>query len=816
MAWERGRAWLRAAALSIAVLALGAATSSPCSVAAEGAELERAEALRKEGRLDDAERIAARLSEHTDPRVRADAVGILARILLKRGLTDRAVLGLARAADAHRAARQPASALRDEMALAYACLYGQRRFLEARAALSRAEALAREAPAGLPGVRYYQGLLAKETGDLRSALSLLRESVQGSERLGQADYRTSAQQVLAGLLQRLGREAEGEALLDEAERSTADPCARANLWDNMAWFRIQSARDPAGAAELLDRTLALRATRCRDAMALSRGLTNYALLRLREGRDGEAQSKLEDARRAAPSPDGTLLATWLDVEAQLALRAGAPGRALALFERLETLAEAALLPDFAWRGALGQARVLEALGRDSEAGEAYERAEALVMRGSLLVPVDEGRVGYLGNFDEGTRAAVELFLRRDPAKAAEIARRARARVTSSLRFRDRIAGLSESERARWDEAIAAYRNGSARLGANAAEYWKLTAPELARKLEEERGERARLTRDLDAAIAALSRGALPGAVELTAPAPGELILAYHPLDHGIAAFAITSGETAARIARDVGPESAPEDLSAKLLSPFREAILRAERVRFIVPGALERIDWHALPWGGAPLISSVPVAYGADTGAPPRPARAARALLVADPRGDLPATRGEVELVRGALSAARFEVRELLGEEATFDRVRDAIEAEPLALLHYAGHGQPGGVEGWDSRLPLAGGGGLSVGDLIALRAAPEVVVLSGCETARARSGATAGGLGLGQAFLVAGARAVVAASRPIDDALAAQIGPRLYDGMRAGEALDVALAQRLRAAELSARSASPGADWANFRLLVP
>jgi CHAT domain-containing protein len=56
----------------------------------------------------------------------------------------------------------------------------------------------------------------------------------------------------------------------------------------------------------------------------------------------------------------------------------------------------------------------------------------------------------------------------------------------------------------------------------------------------------------------------------------------------------------------------------------------------------------------------------------------------------------------------------------------------------------------------------------------PDVVVLSGCETART---GTAGpeGFGLAQAFAVAGAREVIAAIRPVRDEVSLAVAKALY-----------------------------------------
>lgn len=811
--------------LSFAAVIAGALLLSPCGPArvgeASSVELEslsRAEAIRKEGDLDGAEAQARALLDHRDVRVRARAEGVVARVRLKRGEAESAIAGLARAADLHREAGEPDEAVRDELALVYALLYQGHRFSEARAALSRAEALAPRTAGGMSPVRYFQGVLAYETADFRSALELLREALRDSQARGLADYRASALQMLARVVQLLGREDEAFELLRDAEQTLpeGDACARADLLANMAWFHVRSRRDRASAEASLRRSLALRDARCADETARALVLTDYAQLLLDGEEDARARDMLAKAKATARDPDGALVAAWLDLEGRLSLRSGDARGALARFDDLAAIASAGSLRVLSLRASLGRARAFEAMKRDREAGEAFERAEAILAESSLLVPADEGRAGFLGSFDEGTRAAVDFFLDRDPARAAAFARRGRSRALASLRWGERVTQLRGDERARWDEAMRAYRDGRAALEAAAGEYWKLPAEELARSIARRREAEARLTKALDERIASLFAGASPGAFAPDPPADRELVIVLSPIARGVAGFAVTAQKTAGKRLGEVDPRADPATLSAALLAPFRDEIERAERVRFIVAGPLDAIDLHALPFGDAPLLAKLPVVYGADTGPAARRETPSTAVVIANPTGDLRATRAEAEGASGALRAAGLSVRPFFGEAATYDAVRDAIEGAPLGVLHYAGHGTFGGAEGWQSRLRLAEAGELSVGDVISLRRAPSIVVLSGCETGRAASGNAVGGLGLAHAFLVVGARAVVAAARPVDDALAARIMGDLYRDATSAEALADSLDRRLREAELAARDASPGGDWSNFRLLVP
>jgi len=142
--------------------------------------------------------------------------------------------------------------------------------------------------------------------------------------------------------------------------------------------------------------------------------------------------------------------------------------------------------------------------------------------------------------------------------------------------------------------------------------------------------------------------------------------------------------------------------------------------------------------------------------------------------------------------------------------VRGALRG--VDLLHYAGHGTFSGLGGWESVLPLAGDSRLTLGDLLALGRPPRWVVLSGCETGRSSTGAPVEGLGLAHAFLLAGSRAVIAATRPVGDLPTQGLFAELYRHWGPEPDLAVLLQQ----AQLVWRQREPAADWASFRLFAP
>ena len=231
-------------------------------------------------------------------------------------------------------------------------------------------------------------------------------------------------------------------------------------------------------------------------------------------------------------------------------------------------------------------------------------------------------------------------------------------------------------------------------------------------------------------------------------------------------------------------------------------------------GAMRGVDVHALPWRGEPLVAHASVEYalalgGAETGS--SPLAPGRALLVADPRGDLPSARAEADVVQRELpAAAGWQLDVLRGGAASGEAVRASLAS--ASLLHYAGHASFGGPDGVESSLVLAGGE-LTPTDILALPHVPGLVSLFGCDTGSESATGKLDTLGLANAFLAAGASTVIATARPVDDTLARDVATSFYATLTASPRLPPAAA--LRAAVLAVRASSPHADWSAFRALV-
>jgi tetratricopeptide (TPR) repeat protein len=680
-----------------------------------------------------------------------------------------------------------------------------------------------EAPAeSRIAVLYYQGLLAEKEGDYRSALTETQKAVEIAERLKLNLRRWIAEEQMALLLRGVGRTREAAELFERLRRTaqSADACYEAQLLANQAWATLLSREagerlgDP---TPLFEQALATYQT-C-PSFSLDKRvnlLTNLALSQLQEGRLDRAKDLLDEARELEPHPPLPQTLWWLDLEARIALQEEQPAEALRLFERLEELARGTSSPDGQLRAVFGQARSQRSLKEETAALVTLRRAEELLDEQSLQVPIHEGRETFMATRQAIVSLHVEILLDQGrTAEALDVARHSRSRMLRQLERSDRLASLPPDRRSRWERLLTHYQERRAALEERAQDDGRLPADQLRREQAARQAEMESLKEILDQAFLMLDDA--PGARDeaLPPPRPGELLLTWCPLSRGWVGFA-ANGRTIATYRFDLpgGALLLPGELSRRLLLPFREEIAKAPRLRILPAGPLQGVDFHALPFEGDVLLARRPVVYGLDLPVPRGSAQPTgrRALLVADPRDDLPGTLSEARTVRKALEDGPhpWRTEELQSRDASAEAVRRRLTQ--VDLLHYAGHGTYSGFGGWDSSLLLAGATRLTLGDLLALDRVPAWVVLSGCDTGRTSIEIPVESLGLAHAFLLAGSRAVIASVRPADDRTVPAFFTGLYQ--RLDRETDTAVA--FQQAQLAWREQNPGADWAGFRLFVP
>ncbi len=659
----------------------------------------------------------------------------------------------------------------------------------ARQVLDALRALEPMSPFAAARWQYYNAVLARRAGDLGTALVGFENARGLSERLNSGV--DDVVEMLANTLAELGREEEAQQLFQGLEVQLWESEARCSEWvrraNNLAWGQLvlgASGHEHADPRPLLLAAVDL-VTQCPDPWREAALLLDLALAELEYERPLEAQGWLA---RMGPLPKN--LRGWVEMAS-----------AAAALDRRDPLSQPALMSqpsptseiELAWNQSVREGDLLVAWGFHDLAAEAYRSAEEQLSVTFQQVGTNASGELYVAGRSSSLEGLVEALLQTDrPAEASCAIRLARTREFAQLDRTARLGAATEDERTTWQRDIVEIADNRRAVTRAQATLWELSeddqigaAAKLA--LQARKNQEA-----LDAAIRAL--GLQPNArscAELRRPAPGEVIL----VAFGPHVFAHSRS----------GIEVAPrEDLSSL------EALAGASRITLLEAGFDGTQPLHLASWRHAnSLLDLAPIAYSLDL--PPRAALKTKgrvALVLADPRDDLPEARAEAETVERALEAKSWKVIGLRGADATQSRLLEyAAEVE---LLHYAGHGIRSGLSGWDSALLLAEDARFGVHDIFALPGVPHGVVLTGCETAAATPDTVGGGMNIGRAFVLAGSEWVIAADTDVDDRFAAEVGiaVQLSDGPDG--------ATRLREALLRLRADDPGLPWGQFRVIVP
>lgn len=302
-----------------------------------------------------------------------------------------------------------------------------------------------------------------------------------------------------------------------------------------------------------------------------------------------------------------------------------------------------------------------------------------------------------------------------------------------------------------------------------------------------------------------------------------------------------------------------ERLAALVLWPL-SAELTGKRIIFVPDDGLHTVPFNVLPWSSNPADQLV--LQHAETSIVPsalfltrlrasvtQHASAPRVELIGDPvfrlsdwhrecaqeaagSGQttravfdwteslprLPGSRAEVQMVARLSQQSRpsSHIESLLGCAAVPTALRRAASGR-VDLLHIATHARVDAQRPRLSALALTpeikGSGTVSAFgllDILGLKLSSSLVVLSACETSRGRLLPGEGVLGPAQAFLQAGAGAVVASFWRVDDLATSRFMQQFYRYLLA-ERLPAATA--LRRAQLDEVQSSSVHDWAAFSL---
>jgi tetratricopeptide (TPR) repeat protein len=767
-------------------------------------------ALRRAGKPQEAlARLEAALPS-MGPEARHWGLAERARLLWALDAGERATAAWVEAAEAARATGVPSEETRCLRAAAYTA-YVRRRFVESRALLARAGPLEARLDDARGRARhdYYAGLLAWQLGDYREAATRLEGARHLAAEAGAMPDWAQASEMLADVEQEMGQHRTARALMSEIDQWAAtrssDDGWRARFQINRVWIEMRAMAEGAMTADW-----AALAKRLGEALAL---------VRAQGDRPGEAVAlvNLAEVCRRAGDLDGA--ARWLDAfdtlgshaeryarlaaqheRAELRLARGERGAARAAFtavlesSRREVEGE---ISEAAWRAWYGIGRAWRADGDAAKALAAFQRALEVLDIHGRRTGLRTARASFFADRRRLVEDTVALLLARgDVAGAFAAADASLSRAVRAIERPLRTSRLNATQAARWASLTAEYLER--RDAWEALEREAALAAGRARGAMEGRAEAARLQAAtafdramefLESAVPPSEGGDALGGVL----GAGEALVEIVRMDDRLLGF-WWQGERVEHAELD------PSDP----LAPWRSRLDGLAHL-YIVDGTFGDVAVT----GASAAVASAPIAARVATSHLPYAGLLRRAvtsaagepLVVADPGFDLPHARREGRDVAARLTGARL----LTGAEATRGRVLEL--ARDARLFHFAGHGVLDPDQPWDAHLRLAGDERLSLADVLVARPRLGVVVLSGCDTGRAAALSRVESVGLPAAFLVAGARAVVATEREVPDDQARRFIERFY---AAGGAETPGTAFRQAVAETRAAGEPV---WSAFRL---
>ena len=436
-------------------------------------------------------------------------------------------------------------------------------------------------------------------------------------------------------------------------------------------------------------------------------------------------------------------------------------------------------PLVVWEAEAGLARLLHATGRDSEADAEYRRALATIEGEWSRLGEDRHKVTFLAQLITFYQDYVNfLVVRRETERAATVADSARARV-------------------------------------------------LAEKLGVEPGERKTATRAPKAGPVLLSYWLTPVHSYLWLIGPGGISQFVLPGEARIAALvdqynaAILRGHDP--LARD---NPAGRILYDELLAPARGLIPSGASVIVVPDGCLHGLNFETLIvevptphyWIEDVTLAVAP-ALGLLQPPPARRAAPGKLLLIGDPIAadpafpPLPHLEREVAVLRRSFPSLTL----LTGQQANPQAYRTEHPGD-YSLIHFAAHAVANAESPLNSAVILSRNGEdykLYAKDLLEQPLHADLVTISACHSAGARSYPGEGLLGFTWAVLQAGARNVVAGLWNADDAATAELMGEFYGRLASGTAPAAALRlAKLKLLKSSGQNRRPY-YWGAFQLFT-
>lgn len=630
-------------------------------------------------------------------------------------------------------------------------------------------------------------------GDPDDAVPNWRRALALQRAAGRTQDAATTATNLADALQRLGRNDEACAVLEEfadTTRANLRPWQRADVLSLLAFIRWREER-----LEQADRL----AAQAWELAVASRSRPSRQLLSVRSG----VAFDRGDAAGAV-----AMLDAWV-----ASLPPGEAGSEDALMARASA------------------ANLLSKCGRGAEAVARWEGITASLDTSSALGQLKYGyaRLGEaVAHFATG-----ELRAGRAAARAAVTCWEKGRTSFRSAQWRE----TTEREGAYlWGTALASFRltlPGES-AAAREREAFDLLQRTKARTFDERMSEGAATLRPVT--LRALQTSVLRS---------GELALDFTPCRDSVLVCAVTRGalrmivlpdraglqrriERFGALASTPGTggaalrEEAARTLADELLGPLGSLAAGSPTILVSGSGIADAMPWALLPLpAGARTVTSVPsltalARIRARVHAPAAPGP----LVLAGSRGPggraLAGVRAEAEFLRGRYAGA--DVRQ---PRTSADLARALAAMEGAALVHVAAHFASDDENPWQSGILLGGAGAnalwLRASEVERTHLNAGLVVLAGCRSASPGQRDLTGGRGMSSAFLAAGGSCVLATLWPVEDQASAEFVRQFYRALDEGRTAASALARAQQAVRTSWASALGGDDvsrWAGFVLV--
>lgn len=635
--------------------------------------------------------------------------------------------------------------------------------------------------------RYYRAMVSIGFSRFREATALLGQSAEDAWLAGDDSAFVLAREWLGVVLADQGQIAEALVVIEDprlaALGAASDPFSRASQLNNRGWILLlawqSGQRDEAALVEaraLFTEALALFGA----TPHAHRARTNLVWTLMLVGDLAAAETAAAPLEGDRSGPETALVVGEVHL---MRGRLAAAEAAFGIAAKLADETSSGLPTDSTWRARHGLGRVAAVRGETAAALAHHRAALAALDAVGAQTGVWQARARFYADRRPLVDDTATLLLAAgDVAGAFTVLDAAHGRALRALEARTRLDRLPAAVRAEWEQhqsrfaaaraAFDAGVDGGELLDAAGQAAWAADRDRL-------RGEMAAAFEAADALLAREAPRLTPDAITLdairAAMPSGSALVMYATMGDAIHAFWLSPDGIAHAIVDE-----------CCLLAPFADR-LGALAHLFVVPGDVPaarelaqavigggplgtRLSLSDLPYAGllarpAPLRLGPKQAGSRQAGSRP----VAPLLVVADPRLDLPHAASEGEAVAAAVPGARL----LAGDAADRDAVRAAM-AEAGAM-HYAGHGVARAETPWQAHLALAGGTTLTVADILTGAVPSGTVVLGGCRTGVQGALSRREAIGLADAFVAAGAGAVLATRRNVPDEAAARFVARFF-----------------------------------------